>query len=57
VITVCDNAKETCPVFPAKAKRIDWSLKDTAAVTGPQDEKLPTFRRVRDTRFRRSNSK
>ena len=46
VITVCDNAKEQCPVFPGKATRIHWSFDDPAAV----DEELRSavFRRVRD---------
>jgi arsenate reductase len=49
VITVCDNAKESCPVFPAKTKRIHWSIEDPAgAVEGSKDEKLQAFRRVRD---------
>ena len=48
VITVCDNAKESCPIFPAKTKRIHWSIEDPAAVQGSQGEALTTFRRVRD---------
>lgn len=48
VITVCDNAEESCPVFPAKTKRIHWSIADPAAVQGSQGEVLTAFRRVRD---------
>jgi len=49
VITVCDNAKESCPLFPAKTKRVHWSIEDpAAAVAGSKDEKLQAFRRVRD---------
>jgi arsenate reductase len=48
VITVCDNAKETCPVFPATTKRIHWSIKDPAAAQGSEEERLAEFRRVRD---------
>jgi len=48
VITVCDNAKESCPVFAAKTKRIHWSIEDPAAVQGCVEEKLTAFRRVRD---------
>jgi arsenate reductase len=48
VITVCDNAGETCPVFPASVQRLHWSLDDPAAVQGPPAERLPVFRRVRD---------
>ncbi len=48
VITVCDNAKESCPVFPATTKRIHWSLEDPAAVLGSEDQRLAEFRRIRD---------
>ncbi len=48
VITVCDNAKENCPVFPAKTTRIHWSFDDPAEASGGEEEKLAVFRRVRD---------
>src|SRR5208337_5615510 len=48
VITVCDNAKESCPVFPSATKRIHWSIEDPASVQGSQGEALTAFRRVRD---------
>jgi arsenate reductase len=48
VITVCDNAKESCPIFPAKTKRIHWSIVDPAAVQGSEDERLAAFRLARD---------
>jgi len=48
VITVCDNAKESCPVFPAETKRIHWSFTDPAAVSGNEEVRLAAFRKVRD---------
>lgn len=48
VITVCDNAKQTCPMFPGNAKRIHWSFDDPAEATGSDDEQMALFRRVRD---------
>jgi arsenate reductase len=48
VITVCDNAKESCPVFPATTKRLHWSLNDPAAIQGSEEQRLAEFRRVRD---------
>ena len=48
VITVCDNAKQSCPFFPAKTKRIHWSIEDPAAVQGSEEERLAAFRRIRD---------
>ena len=48
IITVCDNAKEHCPVFPGSGKRIHWSFRDPADATGTEDEILEVFRTVRD---------
>ncbi len=48
VITVCDNAKESCPIFPTTTKRIHWSLEDPAAVQGSEEQRLAEFRRIRD---------
>lgn len=48
VITVCDNAKESCPVFPGKTKRLHWSFDDPAEATGSDEDILAIFRRVRD---------
>ncbi len=48
VITVCDNAKEQCPIFPGKTERLHWSFDDPAAAPGDEAERLAAFRRVRD---------
>ena len=48
VITVCDNAKESCPVLPGKTKRLHWSFEDPAAVEGPDEVRKAAFRRIRD---------
>jgi len=48
VVTVCDRAKETCPIFPGTYKFLSWSLDDPAAATGTREEKLEFFRRIRD---------
>jgi arsenate reductase (thioredoxin) len=48
VVTVCDNAKASCPTFPGNTKRIHWSLDDPAAVEGSEEHRLAAFRRVRD---------
>ncbi len=48
VITVCDNARDTCPVFPADTARLHWSLEDPAAVEGDEQQRLAAFRRIRD---------
>lgn len=48
VLTVCDNAKESCPAFPGHAKRIHKAFEDPAALQGTEAERLSLFRRVRD---------
>jgi arsenate reductase len=48
VLTVCDNARETCPIYPGHANRLHRSFDDPAAVEGNEEERLAAFRRVRD---------
>jgi len=48
VLTVCDNARETCPIFPGETATIHHNFEDPAAVQGSEDERLAVFRRVRD---------
>ncbi len=48
VITVCDSAAETCPIFPGAAQRRHWSLPDPSKATGSESEQLAVYRRVRE---------
>ncbi len=48
VITVCDNAKERCPVFPRDVNKLHWPFEDPADATGNDDDIMALFRRVRD---------
>ena len=48
VITVCGNAKETCPVFPGAVQRLHWPFEDPAAVEGSEEVRKAAFRRIRD---------
>jgi arsenate reductase len=48
VITVCDSAREACPVFPGALYQLHWSFDDPAAAAGTEAERLAVFRRVRD---------
>ncbi len=47
VITLCGDAKETCPYVPSQ-RREHWGLPDPAKAEGPEEEKLAVFRKVRD---------
>lgn len=49
VVTVCDNARESCPVYPGhSARRIHHAFADPAALQGTEDERVDEFARVRD---------
>jgi arsenate reductase len=48
VVTVCDRARETCPVFPGARSVRHWSFDDPATAQGTDDERRAVFRRVRD---------
>ena len=48
VLTVCDNARESCPIFPGHGKRLHHAFDDPAAVTGSVEARLAAFRHVRD---------
>ncbi len=48
VITVCDNAKESCPYFPSRAKKLHYNFPDPAKAIGTEEEVMNEFRRVRD---------
>jgi arsenate reductase (thioredoxin) len=48
LVTVCDNAREACPVFPGARRREHWGFEDPAEAGGSGDERLAAFRRVRD---------
>ena len=46
VITVCDSARQSCPVFPGEGDRFHWGYDDPSAVQGTEDERLAAFQRV-----------
>jgi arsenate reductase len=48
VVTVCDEANESCPYFPNAKERRHWSFPDPSAVRGDDDTKFAAFRAVRD---------
>jgi arsenate reductase len=48
VITVCDNAGESCPVFPGGPERIHWSIPDPSAVEGTEEVRAAAFKRAAD---------
>ena len=48
ILTVCDSAKESCPIFPGKAVKIQQNIEDPAALQSSKEGRLALFRRVRD---------
>jgi len=48
VVTVCDNARESCPIFPSETQNIHHSFGDPAAIEGSEEQRLAAFRRIRD---------
>jgi len=48
VVTVCDNARESCPMFPGARQTLHWPFDDPAHATGTEEEQLHEFQRVRD---------
>ena len=48
VITLCDSAKQSCPLFPGKYRYIHWDFEDPAALEGDEDRKINKFREIRD---------
>ena len=48
IVTVCDNAREQCPVFPSRTKKIHKSFEDPALMAGSEDEIMAAFRKIRD---------
>jgi arsenate reductase len=48
LITVCDDANERCPFVPGSVERLHWSFEDPSRATGDEEQRLATFRRVRD---------
>jgi arsenate reductase len=47
-VTVCDHAKEACPILPGVAETLHWPFEDPADAVGTDGEKMKTFRVVRD---------
>jgi arsenate reductase (thioredoxin) len=48
VVTVCDQAAEECPVFPAAGKQLHWGFADPSRAVGTEEERLRAFRHTRD---------
>jgi thioredoxin type arsenate reductase len=48
VVTVCDNAREACPIFPGDPERIHWSIPDPSAVEGEEEARVTAFKNAAD---------
>lgn len=46
VVTVCDQARQVCPVFPGVHESLHWGYEDPAEATGTEEDRLVVFRRV-----------
>jgi arsenate reductase len=48
VITVCNHARQVCPVFPGQNQDIHWDIEDPANFKGSEQDKIKFFRKIRD---------
>jgi len=48
IITLCEDAETSCPVTPARIKRLHWPVRDPVGTVGTDDEILAAFRKARD---------
>ena len=48
VVSTCEQARGSCPIFPCDAEKLHWDLPDPAQIEGDEEEKLSTYRRVRE---------
>jgi len=48
VVTVCDNAREQCPIFPSRTKKLHKSFEDPVLMAGSENEIMAAFRKLRD---------
>lgn len=48
VITVCDHAKDACPIFPGQVRRHHWGFEDPPKAVRPGESEMDAFRRIRD---------
>jgi arsenate reductase len=48
LITVCDRAREACPVLPGVGRQLHWSIEDPSAVDGGEESRMLAFRAARD---------
>jgi len=48
VITVCNNAYESCPIFPGQTRRLHWPFEDPTAIEGAEADRRAAFRWIRD---------
>jgi arsenate reductase len=48
VVTVCDNARESCPIFPGAPRHVHWSIPDPSAAEGTDEARAAAFRSAAD---------